>query len=86
MRKPGRKQQAGSLSRARIEGIITFACAKSGLTVHTGQIQQINSRLKTKRAKQYIESGECRGVDLDGVPAMRREAVTVAVSALGEDL
>ena len=83
-RKPSAKSLAGMLARARIEGVVTLACAEAGLIVRTGPLQQINSRLSSQGAKQYIKTGEFRGVSLKDIPEKRREAVTVAVSALGE--
>jgi Holliday junction resolvasome RuvABC endonuclease subunit len=82
-RKPSKPQHTGSLARARVEGAILAAAASKGLEVRTGQIQQIKSRVGSRRAKEYIQTGQFRGVDLGGIPEKRREAVLTAVSGLG---
>jgi hypothetical protein len=78
------KSLGSMFARARIEGVILEAACSSNLKVFTGQLAQISSRLDSPRAKAYLESGDLRGLDLAGKPANRREAILVAVAALGE--
>lgn len=69
-------------ARARIEGVIMEAASSCSVQIFAGQLAQISSRLESPRAKAYLESGELRGLSLDGKPQNRQEAILVAVAAL----
>ena len=84
VRKPNPKQQAGSLARARFEGMVIASLAINGVEVSIGQIQQMKSRVGSKQVKAYVEEKELRGMDLSKCPKIRCEAVLAAVAALGE--
>lgn len=68
--------------RSRVEGVLLEAVNSRGLTITSGALTTIGSRLGTKKAKKYIEEGELRGLDLSKLPPHRREAVLVAVATL----
>lgn len=80
--KPKPNVLASMLTRTRIEGVIVEAAASQGLPVLNGVLNTMSAKLKTKRAKGYLESQELRGIDLSSIPKLRQEAVLVAVAAL----
>jgi hypothetical protein len=75
----------GARRRLRIEGVLLEAMNSCGLPVITGALATISSRLGTRSARRYLDSGEFRGLDLSTIPGSLREAVLVAVSALPQD-
>ncbi len=78
------KVLASMFARARIEGVVMEAARSCNAQVFIGQLAQISARLESPRAKAYLESGELRGISLEGKPQNRQEAILAAVSALGE--
>jgi hypothetical protein len=70
--------------RSRIEGVVLEAAATAGKQVLTGALVTISARLNTKSAKQYLEEEELRGLDWSKHNPQRREAILVAVAALGK--
>jgi hypothetical protein len=75
----------GSRRRLRIEGVLLQTMNSCGLKATTGALATISSKLGTKKAKRYVESGEFRGLDLSQIAPLAREAVLVAVAALPEN-
>lgn len=71
--------------RSRVEGVLLEAVNSRGLSITSGALTTIASRLGTKKAKKYIDEAELRGLDLSKLPPHRREAVLVAVAALVAD-
>jgi hypothetical protein len=70
--------------RIRVEGVLVEALASSKLTsLVCGPLKTISSSLDSERAKKYLEEGDLRGIDLQGLPANTQDAVLVAVAALG---
>jgi hypothetical protein len=80
----GKAQLASLFRRARVEGVISEALASKNIPVGVGSMQQIASRLHSKSAKRYVESGEFRGLDLSEKSDLLREAIIVAASMLEE--
>jgi len=77
---------ASMYARARIEGVVVEAAASLNVPVLTGTLGTISAGLGSRRAKSYLESGEIRGIDLNGKPTNRREAILTAAAALaGEE-
>lgn len=68
--------------RSRIEGVLLEAAYSCGKPVVHGALNTLSSKLKSERAKRYLEQGELRGVDLASLPKNRPEAVLVGVAAL----
>jgi hypothetical protein len=75
----------GARRRSRIEGVLLQAIDSSGLGVTTGALAKISARLGTKKAKNYVDTGKLRGLDLSKLPTPAREAILVAVAALPEN-
>jgi len=82
MARGGNKE--GPRRRLRIEGVLLETSHSWAVPVTMGGLATISSKLETKRAKKYLESGEVRGIDLKGLPGPRREAVLVAVGLLSK--
>jgi len=76
------KAPSSFYARIRIEGVIVEAAQSSGVRVETGAWATLSSRLGSKSAKAYLESGELRGLDLSTKPDNRREAIIAAVAGL----
>jgi hypothetical protein len=74
----------GPRRRLRVEGVLLEASHSWNLPVTMGALGTISSKLDTKRAKKYLESGQFRGLDLKSLPGARREAVLVAVGLLSK--
>jgi len=68
--------------RSRLEGVLMEAAHSRRIPVLFGQLRTISAELGTKRAKQYLETGEFRGVDLSTVGDKAREAILVAAAQL----
>jgi hypothetical protein len=75
----------GSRRRLRIEGVLLQTINSCGLKATTGALAAISAKLRTKKAKKYVESGEFRGLDLSQIPPFAREAILIAVAALPEN-
>lgn len=75
----GRKE--GPRLRLRIEGVLLQTLDSCGLKATIGALATISGNLGTQ-AKEYIASGELRGIDLAGLASEAKEAVLVAVAAL----
>jgi hypothetical protein len=73
-----------ALRRSRIEGVLLEAAHSCQKRVIAGALQTISSKLGSRRAKQYVEVGEFRGLDLSTLPDQRKEAVLAGVAALAE--
>jgi hypothetical protein len=67
-----------------VEGVLLEAAASRQLVIATGALATIAKGLgtTTTEAKASLSAEEFRGVDLKRVPAPRREAILVAISAL----
>lgn len=74
-------RKEGPRQRLRIEGVLLQTMDSSGLSASTGALATITSSLGAS-AKGFLESKECRGLDLSNLHEYTREAVLVAVSAL----
>jgi hypothetical protein len=74
----------GFRRRLRIEGVLMEAGHAKGLKVAHGALATIASLLGTKarEAKNYIDDGDLRGLDLTAMARPMREAVLVAVALL----
>ena len=77
----GGSRKEGPRLRLRIEGVLLQTLDSCGLKATIGALATISGKLGTQ-AKEYIESGELRGLDLSGLPSYAKEAVLVAVAAL----
>lgn len=79
-----RRHDSASRQRCRVEGVLLEAAASRQLVIATGALATIAKGLGTNTtgAKAYLSAEEFRGIDLRKVPASRREAIVVAVSAL----
>lgn len=71
----------GARRRLRIEGVLLQTMDSCGLKVTIGALAMISGKLDSQ-AKEYIKSGDFRGLDLSKIPIPAREAVLVAVAAL----
>ncbi|MGD1211288.1 MAG: hypothetical protein ABR973_08040 [Candidatus Acidiferrales bacterium] len=78
-----RTNNSGARRRLRIEGVLLQTIDSLGLKVILGALAMISGKLGSQ-AKQYITSGEFRGLDLSKIPPPAREAVLVAVALLPE--
>lgn len=74
-------RKEGPRLRLRIEGVLLQTIDSCGLKATVGALATISGKLGTQ-AKEYIESGELRGLDLSGLTSYAKEAVLVAVAAL----
>jgi hypothetical protein len=79
---PGRGNPTAAHKRFRIEGVILEAVHSKGIDAETGALNTISSRMGSKRAKNYLERDNVRGLDFGTRPQNRREAILVAVSVL----
>lgn len=70
--------------RCRIEGVILQLLNEERLEIFTGNYRRVSGLMGSKSAKQYLDSDDLRGLDWSAVTKVRREAVLVAVAALGE--
>lgn len=70
-------------ARARVEGIIMTSAAKRGVKLYTGAFQDIGTALGIKKPKDHLDDDDLRGLDWSQLDSKRREAVFVAVAALG---
>lgn len=70
--------------RARIEGVILQRLHESRVRVFEGRFPDAGRRLGTRSARKYIDGDDLRGIDLEGIPRERREAILVATAALPE--
>jgi hypothetical protein len=84
VRSPESRRQSHDDARLRVEGVVMEACAASNVSVVSGPIVSIGSRLKTKPANvnEYMKADEFHGVVFPKKDKKCREAITVAVSAL----
>jgi hypothetical protein len=74
-------RKEGPRVRLRIEGVLLQTLDSCGLNATIGALATISGKLGSQ-AKEYIESGELRGIDLSGLTSYSREAILVAVAAL----
>lgn len=74
-------RREGPWLRSRIEGVLLQTIDSYGLKVSIGALATISGKLGAQ-AKDYLESGELRGLDLSKIPSYAKEAVLVAVAAL----
>lgn len=74
-------RKEGPRVRLRIEGVLLQTLDSCGLKATIGALATISGKLGTQ-AKDYIESGELRGIDLSGLASYAKEAILVAVAAL----
>ena len=75
--------EIGANARLRIEGVVVESLHSRGVSVETGALQAVASRVGSKSAKSakaYLEQGDFRGLDLSKHPSERQEAILVAVS------
>lgn len=79
-----RAQKASARQRLRLEGVLMEAPQSQNVPILCGPLATISSKLHSKGAKAYLESGEFRGIHLKALPAPAREAVLVAAAALPE--
>ena len=56
-----------------------------GVKVTIGALAKISAQLSTRSAKEYLKSGELRGLDISKLPTEAKEAVVVAVASLPDD-
>jgi hypothetical protein len=75
------RRTEGPRLRLRIEGVLLQTLDSCGLKATIGVLANISGRLGSQ-AKEYIESGELRGIDLSELSSYAKEAVLVAVAAL----
>lgn len=73
--------------RGRLEGVVLEALNAAGVQVMVCMLATVSSSLgiDRKRAKEYLERGELRTIDMRGMPAQAREAILVGASALPEN-
>lgn len=81
-KRPQGKKLDSWLQRARIEGVLISALRDSGIEVFAEKWQKISSRLGSRSARAYSESGEFRGVDLSQLAQKRQDLVAIAASML----
>lgn len=84
-RRPKPNSLESMFERCRIEGVAIEAAASTGVSVNHGKLQQIASGMGTKSAKAYVDATEVRGMDIDDLPAKRKEAALAAISALPKE-
>lgn len=75
------RRTEGPRVRLRIEGVLLQTLDSCGVKATIGALATISGKLGTE-AKEYIESGELRGIDLSGLSSYAKEAILVAVAAL----
>lgn len=81
--KPAANALESMFTRARIEGVLLESVNEKGIPVESGKMQNLSSKLGSSSAKKYIEKGELRGLDLDGIKnKSTREAILAAVAVL----
>jgi hypothetical protein len=71
----------GNRRRLRIEGVLLQTIDSRGLKVTMGALAMMSGRLGSQ-AKQYLDSGDLRGLDISAFPLPSKEAILVAVAAL----
>jgi hypothetical protein len=69
--------------RVRIEGVILEAAFSKGKSVLTGALATITANLGTESAKAYLKNPTIRGMDVSAIKDYRKEAILVALAALG---
>jgi len=69
--------------RCRVEGVVIEALNSRGIEAVIGPFSTVSSGLGTTSAKQYLKRDDMRGLDWRKYKGNRREAILVAVSALG---
>lgn len=79
-RKP--RHVTGAQARLRLEGVTLETLAARNTPVITGALSTISSEIGSKSAKKYLSQSDVRGIDLDGIPTNRREAIIVAIAAM----
>ena len=80
-RSPGANKSEAK-ARCRVEGVALEAASSRGRRVVTGTLNTITKRLGSTSAKNYLESGDFRGVDLETYPEYVQEAIVWACAAL----
>lgn len=78
------KSNDSTRRRHRIEGVILQLINEHKVGSLTGPFATVAARLGSRSAKSYIESDELRGLDWSGKTKLAKEAILVAVAALGE--
>lgn len=74
-------KKEGARQRLRIEGVLLQTVDSCGIKASIGALAKISGKLGTQ-AKDYLKSGELRGIPLSGIPPCEKEAVLVAVAIL----
>lgn len=69
--------------RVRIEGVVMEATESEGLSIMCGALVTIGRHLGSERPKDYLAAEELRGLSWKGRKNEEKEAILVAVAALG---
>ncbi len=71
-------------ARCRVEGVVLEASGSHNLEIVTGTLNTISKNLGSKSAKNYLSSGDFRGLDWSKQKGNVQEAILVAASILME--
>jgi hypothetical protein len=80
-RSPGANKNEAK-ARCRVEGVALEAASSLGKKALTGTLVSITKKLGSAPAKNYLRSGDFRGIDLAKYPEYVQEAIVWACAAL----